>query len=304
MDKIKNYEDFELDDYKGDNKQSNRKTRSKAKIMILFSLIIIFEIIYIVCIQSIVRKKNDELSKLNFKKYLLNDGNEKLYKELNDDLLTTYSLNDELVKKGKEILKREEGIINYIQKSNYLLTNFSPTPESLLILQKENDNKKLKINELVLTLINNEKDFKEVFKTKIIDSRSELNKIQLIVKKYNVSNFKLCYTGEDKELNFTEAYNKCNFDEDIPILIFIQTEIYERYGIYLSTQKEKKSIVFAFKSGKQIEIEYVKFNKNQRQSLIYLINLIKNMKTKKKDKEKNDIKDFDIMDLEIFHLLF
>jgi hypothetical protein len=272
--------------------------------MILFSLIIIFEIIYIICIQSIVRKKNDELSKLNFKKYLLNDGNEKLYKELNDDLLTTYSLNDELVKKGQEILKKEEGIINYIQKSNYLLTNFSPTPESLLILQKENDNKKLKINELVLTLINNEKDFKEVFKTKIIDSRSELNKIQLIVNKYNVSNFKLCYTGEDKELNFTEAYNKCNFDEDIPILIFIQTEIYERYGIYLSTQKEKKSIVFAFKSGKQIEIEYVKFNKNQRQSLIYLINLIKNMKTKKKDKEKNDIKDFDIMDLEIFHLLF
>ena len=304
MEKLKTYEDFELEDFKG-GQQKVKESRSKAKIIILFSLIIIFEIIYIISISSLLRTKNSQLTLLNFKKYLLDDGNEKLYQELNDDRLTSYSLDEELETKEKEINTKEEQIIKYKKKSNYLLQNFSPTPESILNIQKENDKKKLKINELKLILYDIDKQFKEEFNTKIIDSRSELNKIQSIINRNNLNDFKLCYSGENNEYNFTEAYDKCDLKQDIPFLIVFQTSLYERYGIYLSTKKENKPFIFSLTSRKKLESEYIEINNFQRQSLIYLINLIKKMKTNNnnnKDKENNDMKDFDITDLEIFHI--
>ena len=301
------YEDFELDDYKDNSKKKDRKSSLKTKIIILFSLLIIFEIIFIICIDSVLRNKNNQLSLINFRKYLLDEGNKKLSKFVNDAFGNINSLDEELIIKENEIKLKEEEIISYKKKSKFLLKNSSPTPESIFTLQKENDNKRFKVRELVLTLYNKEKKFKDAFKTKIIDSQNDLNKIQSIVNTINVNDLKLCYVGENKDFNFTKAYNNCYLDKDIPALIIIQTNIYERYGIYLSTEKDKKSFVFAFKSGKFIEIEYVKVNNIQRQSLIYLINLIKNMKNKDnnkdKDKENNDIKDFDIIDLEIFHIL-
>lgn len=301
MERLKTYEDFELEDFKG-GQQKVKKSRSKTKIFILFSLIIIFEIIYIICINSSLRTKNSQLTLLNFKKYLLDDGNGKLYQELNDNLLTSYSLDEELETKEKEINTKEEQIIKYKQKSNYLLQNYSPTPESILNIQKENDKKRLKIDELKLTLYDIDKKFKEEFNTTIIDSRSELNKIQSIVNRNNLNDFKLCYSGINNEYNFTEAYDKCDLKEDIPFLIVFQTSLYERYGIYLSSKKENKPFIFSLSSRKKLESEYIEINNFQRQSLIYLINLIKKMNTNNnKNKEKNE-KDFDITDLEIFHI--
>ena len=163
------YEDFELDDYKDNSKKKDRKSSSKTKLIILFSLLIIFEIIFIICINSVIRNKNNKLSLVNFKKYMLDEGNVKLYKILNNEYEKIYFLDKELITKENEIKLKEEEIINYKQKSNFLLKNSSPTPESIFTLQKENDNKRFKIRELVLTLYNKEKNFKEDFKTKIID---------------------------------------------------------------------------------------------------------------------------------------
>lgn len=300
MEKTKKYEKFEVDN----PKEKKPESHMPIKIGIFLVLIIIFQIIYIICINSYLREKNDKLLQLNFKKYLLEDGNKKLYEELNEDILTKYS-DDEIIKQTElEIKKKEEEINHYIKKSSYLLNNFSPTPETFLHIKDENNKKRLKIDELYLEISNSNREFRDKYNTKIIDSINELNLIQSLIHKYNLNNLKLCYNGENHKINFAEAYDKCDFSKDLSLLIVFQTDKFERYGIYLSSKKENNSLVFSFNFKKK-ENKSIEVNETQRQSFIYLINLVKDMvnnNDENKNKDKNNMKELRVKDLEVFHI--
>ena len=113
MERLLTYEKFEIED--NNNNNSGKKeiqSHSCAKIIILLVLIIILEIIYLICVKSRVLEKNDELTRLNFKKYLLDTGNKKLDLELTEDFITKYSIIEDINKTEKEIITKEANIIN------------------------------------------------------------------------------------------------------------------------------------------------------------------------------------------------
>ena len=306
MKKYKGFESFEVDNPK-DNKQRINKNESYVKIGILLVLIIIFQIIYIICIESYLNDKKDELIQLNFKKYLLDNGNNKLYQELHEDMLIKYSDEETINKLEKEIIRKDNEIENFKNKSNYLLNNFSPTTETLVKMKEENNKRILEINDLKSELINSNITFRDKYNTKIIDSIQEFNAIEILINNNNIYDFKLCYSGANNEINYSEAYNKCDLSKDISFLIVLQTDKFERYGVYLSTKKDNNSLIFSFNFRKK-ECQQIELNSAQRQSIIYLFNLIKNMKFNNENKDKyNDeykenIKDLNITDLEIFHI--
>ena len=299
MKKIKDYENFEIDDYENKKTTSESQSHFKVKIFVLLILIIFFEIIYLICINSYVNKKNSELLQLNFKKYILDEGNEKLYSTLNEYLFTKYSLDEEIQRKEREIKIKEEQIKECKIKSSNLLQYYTPTTENL-VKTKESNNKKLsRINELKSIIDNENKEFRYKYNTNIIDSISELNSIKSLVKN---NNLQLCYKGNNNEINYSEAYEKCWFDENIPILIIFQSNIYERYGAFISNIKEKYSSIFSLNYGKIQNIKFIDLNNTQKQNLIYIIDIIKNMIFEKEHNIRNNIKDFIITDLEIFQI--
>ena len=312
MKKFKNYENFEIGNQKDNNdSQNNNQAHLYAKIGVLLVLIIIFQIIYIICINSYLKEKNNELIDLNYKKYILENGNKKLYNELNEDLINKYSFEDKYQKLDKEIKRKEEEIVNYKKMSRYLLNNFNPTTEAL-VREKEKTSKKIfLINELKKKLKNSNKIFREKFNSRIIDSLYEIYSIELLTNKNNIHELKLCYNGEDNKIDISEAYNKCDLSRDIPFLIVLQTDKFKRYGIYISNMKENYAFVFTFnfekKEMQQIELN----NNNQRQSIIFLFNLIKNMKfdndklfiiEDKEEEIQEEVKDLKVTDLEIFYI--
>lgn len=306
MKKYKNFENFEISNLK-DNKQRINKIELYVKICILLILIIFFQIIYIICIQSYSNGKKDELIQVNFKKYLLDNGNKKLYQELNEDILTKYSDEELLNKLENEIKRKNNEISNFKNQSNYLLNNFSPTTETLVKIKEENNKRILEIKDLKTKLINSNKSFRDKYNTKIIDSLQEFNTIEILINNNNIYDFKLCYSAVNNEIDYSEAYNKCDLSRDISFLIVFQTDKFERYGIYLSTIKDNNSLIFSFNFRKK-ERQLIELTNTQRQSIIYLLNLIKEMifnngsKDKIKDNDKDNIKYLNITDLEIFHI--
>ena len=311
MKKFKDYESLEVENQKDSNKrQKNNQDHSYAKMGVLLVLIIIFQIIYIICINSYLKEKNNELIDLNYKKYILENGNKKLYNELNEDLVNKYAYDEKFQKLEKEIKRKEEEIVNYKKKSSYLLNNYNPTTEAL-VREKEQISKKLiVIDKLKIKLKNANKIFREKFNSKIIDSLYEIYSIELLTNKNNIHELKLCYNGEDNKINISEAYNKCDLSRDLPFLIVLQTNKFKRYGIYISDKKENYAFVFTFNFENK-EIQQIELNNNQRQSIIFLFNLIKNMKfdddklfiiENKEEEIKEELKDLKVTDLEIFYI--
>ena len=297
MKNIQNYENFEVDNYRNKNTKTT-ESHLRIQIIVFLLLIIIFEIIYLICINSYISKKNSELLQLNFKKYLLDEGNEKLYSALNEDMLLKYSLDDEIKKKDKEIQMKEGQINEYKQKSNSLLKYYNPTIENFVKAKGNNEKRISKIKELKTMIENSSKELREKYHTKILDSLSELSSIKSFV---NIEELNLCYRGDNNELNFSEAYDKCEFNKNTSnIVIFFQNNLYERYGAFISSIKENYSFIFSFSNGKIKNMKYIDLNIIQRQSLIYIFNLIKNFIFEQEHKFTKDIKDFIITDLEIF----
>ena len=179
---IKNYENFEVDDDNKDEAISKlRQYHLLAKIVIILSVIIVFQIINLLVIYSSIKETNSDISNINLKKYMLADGNKKLDRALNEDFKKDYAYDEETKKKDNEIKSKEKLIKDYkhkIKKLQKRLNNSQPIEE---ILEFNND-KQNKIDELKSGLTNNIKAFREQLNTKIIDSNNELNKIKSLIK--------------------------------------------------------------------------------------------------------------------------
>ena len=139
MKRLSTYENFEIEDNKNNySGKKGKQSHSCAKIIILLILIIIFEIICLICVKSRVSEKNYELTRLNFKNYLLDTGNKKLDFELKEAFITKYSLIEGINKTVKEIITKETNIEKYLNMSSYLLNNYSPTLETLIKISEKN----------------------------------------------------------------------------------------------------------------------------------------------------------------------
>ena len=324
MKRLLTYENFEIEDNKNNNSgKKGKQSHSCAKIIILLILIIIFEIICLICVKSRVSEKNYELTRLNFKNYLLDIGNKKLDLELKEIFITKYSLIEDIKEKDKEIITKKTNIEKYLNMSSYLLNNYSPTLETLIKIKAEIDNKTIILNQLKTLLNNTNKNFREKYHTIILDSQDELNNIKTLINmnNNNITNFNLCYRGENDNINFGEAYDKCDLKKDLQFIILLQTITFRRYGIYISNIKSNNSFIFYFplkdndKTRKiKMEKKRIELNELQRQSFIYILNLLqksvndKNLNDTGDNKynkdiiDENIVKDFKIADIEIFHI--
>ena len=305
MEKIKNYENFEVDDDNKDEAISKlRQYHLLAKIVIILSVIIVFQIINLLVIYSSIKETNSDISNINLKKYMLADGNKKLDRALNEDFKKDYAYDEETKKKDNEIKSKEKLIKDYkhkIKKLQKRLNNSQPIEE---ILEFNNDKQK-KIDELKSGLTNNIKAFREQLNTKIIDSNNELNKIKSLIKNdvemgdTNDINFHLCYSYDvthGNELNYDETNYAINFNENKYYLLLFQTNMFTRYGIFLKNLNIDNYLIFDLNND---ESNYLKF-KFDRQNLKLLLNNIKEYDFKNKNKEIDYIKYANITDLEIY----
>ena len=90
--------------------------------------------------------------------------------------------------------------------------------------------------------------------------------------------FKLCYRAGNN-FNFADAYEKCKLKENNLFMILYQTNIYERYGAFISKNKERSTFVFAiYPNGEIYRINIEQLDSNRSESLIYIFNLIKQIK--------------------------
>ncbi len=304
MEKIKNYENFEVDE--PINKV--RDSHLFAKIVIVLILIIIFEILYLRFIRSSIKEKDKQLSEINMKFYLLGDGNKKLDMELKEMYERDYAYDDRLKKKDKELKSKENQIKRFKKEAIKALKDI-PTPDEFEKIKEQNNDKKKKINELKLQLNDKAKAFREKFNIKIIDTFDELNIVKDLIKnnidKNEEINFDICYSSEESDFNFSEVSNKCKL-KDKSFLIILQTNLFDRYGIYFDNNEKGSSFVFDLNNKEKkenlFESQWVKLTDEQKQNLILLFNLVKELKFENKKKEIDYINYSNMTEIEIFNV--
>lgn len=306
MEKIKNYENFEVDE--PINKV--RDSHLFAKIVIVLILIIIFENIYLLFIRFSIKEKDTQLSDINVKFYLLDDGNKKLDSELKEKYEIDYAYDDQLKKKDKELKSKDNQIKTYKKKALKALKDI-PTSDEFEKQKEQNNDKKNKINELKLQLNDKTKKFRGKFNTKILDTLDELNIIKDLIKKNNDKNqditFDVCYSSEENDFNFSKVNNKCKLnDQDKAFLIILQTNLFDRYGVYFDNNEKGSSFVFDLNNKEKkenlFESQWIKLTNEQKQNLILLFNLIKELKFENKKKEIDYINYSNMTEIEIFNV--
>ena len=252
------------------------------KIVIFLILVFIIELLYLIGVLNVLSNKTKQFNELNYRKYELNTKNEKLNQEYCQAVEKNYSFDDEIEEKNDKIKVLDKYIYNYTQLSKEFLK--SPLSDNKIYIKiKEKNEKKSKIiDNLKLMKDKEKKDITEKIDSKIIDKESELNNILNLIMKVNEQNnpFKLCYRADNNNLNFEDAYQKCKLRENNnSFMILYQTNLYERYGAFISKNKERSTFVFAiYPNGVLYRINIEELDSNRRQSLIYIINLIKQIK--------------------------
>ena len=275
------------------------------KINIVLAVLFIMEIIYLICTLNFLNTKTTQFNELNYRKYVLNSKNEKLSKELYQAKIKNNKYNKEIDDKNNKIKTLDEYINNYNDLSKELLkSNF--TDNELYIKTKEKNNKKInEINILKLLRKKIKIDLRGEADSVIFDSENEFNNIINLMNNISIIDVKnktiLCYRGNNDNLNLTEAYNKCELSHNISFLLIFQNNIYKRYGAFISNNTEQNSFIFDIKNNGYVhrsDIEELGFNR--KQSLMYIINLIKKYKYNNKENSL-DSKSI-INDLEIFQI--
>ena len=294
---------FEL--YGNEGYTKSKPFKCFEKINIVLAVIFIIEIIYLICTCNFLNKKTYQFNELNYRKYELNSNNDKLSQELYQAKLKNNEYNEEILDKQHKIKTLEDYINNFNNMSKELL-NSNFTDNELYIKTKEKNIKKRKnINNLKLLLKKSKKDFGGNFDSIILDSETEFNNIINLISNANMTeiknNTKLCYRGENSNLNLTQAYDKCELYKNISFLMIFQNNIYKRYGTFISNNNAQSSFIFGiYNNGYVFGTNIEEISIERRQSLLYIINLIKKYKY---DNEENSLDSNSIInDLEIFKI--
>ena len=272
------------------------------KIVIFLILVFIIELLYLIGVLNVLSIKTKQFNELNYRKYELNTKNEKLNQEYCQAVEKNYSFDDEIEEKNDKIKVLDKYIYNYTQLSKEFLKSPLSDNKMYIKIKEKNEKKSKIIDNLKLMKDKEKKDITEKIDSKIIDKESELNNILNLIMKVNEQNnpFKLCYRADNNNLNFEDAYQKCKLRENNnSFMILYQTNLYERYGAFISKNKERSTFVFAiYPNGVLYRINIEELDSNRRQSLIYIINLIKQIKYN--NNENSLYSKLVINDLEIF----
>ena len=309
MEKLKNYESFDIGDLNLKKTEKEGKNHLFFKISIALGIIIIFELIYLFVIYSKTKEKNTQISNINLKKWILEDGNKKLDRTLKESYEKDYAYDEESKKKDNEIKSKDKLIKDYIKKTYKLQKKLNETQPIEEILEVNNE-KRINIGQLKNALDLGKKIFKEQFNTKIIDSFGELDIIKDLIKgnieiNNNDINFNKCLSfdvAEGKEINYDEISYAINFNENKFYLLIFQTNNFGRYGsIITDDENNDKYLVFDMNNKRKdsFEYEWMKF-KLDRQSLKLFINTIKEYKFENKNKEFDYIKYTNVTELEVY----
>ena len=272
------------------------------KIVIFLILVFIIELLYLIGVLNVLSDKTKQFNELNYRKYELNTKNEKLNQEYCQAVEKNYSFDDEIEEKNDKIKVLDKYIYNYTQLSKEFLKSPLSDNKMYIKIKEKNEKKSKIIDNLKLMKDKEKKDITEKIDSRIIDKESELNNILNLIMKVNEQNnpFKLCYRADNNNLNFEDAYQKCKLRENNnSFMILYQTNLYERYGAFISKNKERSTFVFAiYPNGVLYRINIEELDSNRRQSLIYIINLIKQIKYN--NNENSLYSKLVINDLEIF----
>ena len=311
MEKIKNYENFEVDDLQAQPAREDSKNHLFLKVGIVLAIIIVCEIIYLFVIDSKIKEKNSQISNINLKKYMLADGNKKLDRSLKDAYEKDYAYDEETAKKDNEIKSKEKLTKEYIKKARKLqkkLNNTQPLEELLEI----NNKKRQEIEELKNGLNEGNKQFRNDFNTKIFDSFEEIDSMKLIIKN-NVQNLtdkdeinlNKCFNydiANGKEIDYNEISYAVNFNENKVYLLIFQTNNFGRYGsVITDNENHDNYLIFDLnnKNKDSFETEWMKF-KMDRQSIQLFLNTIKEFKFEMKNKEFDYNKYTNITEIELY----
>jgi hypothetical protein len=311
MEKIKNYENFEVDDLQAQPTRENNKNHLFLKIGIVLAIIIVCEIIYLFVIDSKIKEKNSQISNINLKKYMLADGNKKLDRSLKDAYEKDYAYDEETAKKDNEIKSKEKLTKEFIKKARKLqkkLNNSQPLEELLEI----NNKTRQEIEELKNELTEGNKKFRDDFNTKIFDSFAEIDSMKLILKNNmkNLTNndeinLNKCFNYDNengKEIDYKEISYAINFNENKIYLLIFQTNNFGRYGsIITDNENHDNYLIFDLnnKYKDSFETEWMKF-KMDRESIQLFLNTIKEFKFEKKNEQFDYNKYTNITEIELY----
>ena len=310
MEKFKKYESFEINDLNTQPTENEGNNHLFLKISIILAIIIVFQIICFFFIESNIKEKNSELSNINLKKYMLDDGNKKLDRTLNEAYKTDYANDEETAKIDNEIKSKEKLIKDYIKKAERLqkkLNNSQPLEEILNI----NDEKRQKMEQIKNELDVGTKIFRDEFNSKIFDSFEEVDSMKLFLKKNmknhtnNDVNLQKCFDYDilsGKEISYDEISYAINFNENKLYLLVFQTNNFGRYGsIVTDDENHDNYLVFDLnnKNKNGFENEWMKF-KMDRQSIQLFITTIREFKFENKNKEFDYLKYTKITEIELY----
>ena len=139
MDQKEKIENFEIDNPEDLETENIKQCHFLAKIIIGLVVIIVFQIIFLLVTHSNIKETNSNISNVNLKKYMIDDGNKKLDRTLNEDFKTDFAYDEETEKKDNEIKSKEKLIKDYkhkIRKIQRNLNNSQPIEEILQIKKK------------------------------------------------------------------------------------------------------------------------------------------------------------------------
>ena len=310
MEKFKKYESFEINDLNTQPTENEGNNHLFLKISIILAIIIVFQIICFFFIESNIKEKNSELSNINLKKYMLDDGNKKLDRTLNEAYKTDYANDEETAKIDNEIKSKEKLTKDYIKKAERLqkkLNNSQPLEEILNI----NDEKRQKMEQIKNGLDVGTKIFRDEFNSKIFDSFEEVDSMKLFLKKNmknhtnNDVNLQKCFDYDilsGKEISYDEISYAINFNENKLYLLVFQTNNFGRYGsIVTDDENHDNYLVFDLnnKNKNGFENEWMKF-KMDRQSIQLFITTIREFKFENKNKEFDYLKYTKITEIELY----
>ena len=297
---------FEL--YGNEGYTKSKPFKCFEKINVFLAVVLIMEIIYLICTFNILNKKTYQFNELNYRKYELESNNVKLSQEFCQTEIKNNEYNKEIEDKNNKIKTLEDYINDYNNLSKELLkSNF--TNNELYIKSKENNNKKRNIiNDLKLLRKKIKIDLEGNADSVIFDSEYEFNNIINLMNNVSLIEIKnktiLCYRGDKDTLNLTEAYTKCEISKNISFLLIFQNNMYKRYGAFISNNREQNSFIFDISNNGNVHgtnLEEISFNR--RQSLMYIINIIKKYKYDNKENKENSLDSNSIInDIEIFKI--
>ena len=312
MEKFKKYESFEINDLNTQPTENEGNNHLFLKISIILAIIIVFQIICLLFIESKIKEKNSEISNINLKKYMLDDGNKKLDRTLNEAYKTDYANDEETAKIDNEIKSKEKLTKDYIKKAEKLqkkLNNSQPLEEILNI----NDEKRQKMEQVKNGLDIGTKKFRDEFNSKIFDSFEEVDSMKLFLKKNmknhtnNDVNLQKCFDYDilsGKEISYDEISYAINFNENKLYLLVFQTNNFGRYGsIVTDDENHDNYLVFDLnnKNKNGFENEWMKF-KLDRQSIQLFITTIREFKFENKNKEFDYLKYTNITEIELYRV--